>query len=321
MGHVRASDLFGINEEVIVCLDTSSIEKPHSTMMENIAKVIRSDKKGTVNGFTLISGIAVSGKKRALVCHRVFSRETDSYISDNKEHEAEVARAREILDRQGIIWNGDRLYDSWFFIDLFLQNGDHFVIRAGKNRRVKVVGMKEEVNLLDWAMRLSPSSSSYVKVKKQNKRTKLELSWGQFLYRGKVLNLVKAHLSCFRNPLILITDMRVRDADEAMRVYEIYSMRWAVEDYLKFMKECLGSDSFQVRSWQSIQSLSSITALTGGYIYSLGAEADNKVILLIAKLGAWSGLKNHRPGKKLITRGLMWLMVSVSVDEEPITSG
>ncbi|MEO0146811.1 MAG: hypothetical protein ABIM19_08275 [candidate division WOR-3 bacterium] len=40
----------------------------------------------------------------------------------------------------------------------------------------------------------------------------------------------------------------VRDADEAMRVYEIYSMRWAVEDYLKFMKECLGSDSFQVRS-------------------------------------------------------------------------
>ncbi|MEO0256837.1 MAG: hypothetical protein ABIM74_06045, partial [candidate division WOR-3 bacterium] len=33
-------------------------------------------------------------------------------------------------------------------------------------------------------------------------------------------------------------------------------------------------------------------------------------------LGAWSGLKNHRPGKKVITRGLMWLMVSVSVDEE-----
>ncbi|MEO0181601.1 MAG: transposase [candidate division WOR-3 bacterium] len=113
----------------------------------------------------------------------------------------------------------------------------------------------------------------------------------------------------------------VRDADEAMRVYEIYSMRWAVEDYFKFMKECLGSDSFQVRSWQSIHSLSSITALTGGYIYSLGAEADNKVFLLIAKLGAWSGLKSHRPGKKLITRGLMWLTVSVSVDEEPVTSG
>ncbi|MEO0181101.1 MAG: hypothetical protein ABIN54_07340 [candidate division WOR-3 bacterium] len=30
---------------------------------------------------------------------------------------------------------------------------------------------------------------------------------------------------------------------------------------------------------------------------------------------------NHRPGKKLITRGLMWLTVSVSVDEEPITRG
>ena len=312
----RTQELFDPGERVIVCLDTSSITKPYARDMENLDKVVDKDRSGTVNGFTLISGIAVSGEEKGLCCHRVFSRQQEGYLSDNKEHEKEIRRAREVLDTHGIIWVADRGYDSEFFVELFLENQDHFVIRAHRNRVVRIRGQKESLKLMDWARSLKVMSVRKVRVKGRRKKATLTLSWGRFLYKGRELSVVKAHLSCFTHPMILVTDLFVDSPQNAFEIYQIYITRWTVEDYFKFIKECLGSESFQVRNWNSIQVLCAVVALAGGYIYSLGVNQKNRLIRLIADIGGWSGMKGHKPGKKVITRGLCRLLSSISLDEE-----
>jgi hypothetical protein len=121
----------------------------------------------------------------------------------------------------------------------------------------------------------------------------------------KVVWLVEIRLLGTRLvPWLLLTDWPVTDADSAVRTFQMYRQRWAVEDSFRFVKDILGWEDVQLLDLQGIRTLLALGWIAAGFLYQLGITLDWEEVQLLARLGGWSQRKNNKPGKIVLTRGL-----------------
>ena len=109
-----------------------------------------------------------------------------------------------------------------------------------------------------------------------------------------------------------MTDHPVDTPEGAQRVYQMYRMRWAVEDAFKFIKQSLGWEEVQLLSLDAIRSLVALAAVAAGFLFQWGVTLEWEAIRLLARLGGWIQRKNAKPGKIILTRGLRRLIDSVT---------
>ena len=94
----------------------------------------------------------------------------------------------------------------------------------------------------------------------------------------------------YKHPMLLITNIKVKNAEQARGVYGIYLMRAKIEAVFKFLKDVLGWEEFQVRDYESIKNIIALAYFIGGYFYEIGSDlATNPTIALIAQLGGGKG--------------------------------
>lgn len=122
------------------------------------------------------------------------------------------------------------------------------------------------------------------------------IEWGKQNFKGKDYSVVRIILlnrkrkEIFLKPMLLITNLPVAKAKEAVETYLIYLKRAKIEGVFKFVKNALGWEEFQVQDWESIKNIIALAFFIGGYFYEIEPElANNPVILWICQLGGGKG--------------------------------
>lgn len=237
-------------------------------------------------------------------------------VSEELKTENENRRVCHVLDRQ---MDGLPYFS---FIDEELE--DFFVIRLKTSRNSKENTVNEEgievvIKLKDVS--LPQKQTERLAKIRLNKKVYQDVTriieWGTLNLEARTYAIVRITLlnregkALFLQPMLLITNLPVKKAQDALETYLIYLRRAKIEGVFKFVKNALGWEAFQVQDWESIKNIIALTFFIGGYFYELEpALANNAVISWLCQLGG---------GKDKITRhyfleGLKNLLIHQQVE-------
>lgn len=323
-------------EEVWVALDTSDLRKPHAAQMEGLMEV-RDLSGQLVPGYRLLNALGITPGARGLLYHRLFSSQEVGFRSEPYEYRQAVHSVRRALEEAAtaaeaevpdVTWLVDRAFDDRAFWGVAWEKGQHLVgrlqhldrlIRAPDKR-----GRWRQTKVEQYGFRLPEVARVETKLRvrlggqRQAKMQKVTV----LLYAGpmevaylvgreteqepqtKQVWLVRAQILGSNQRLWLMTDHPVETEEDARRVFQMYRMRWAVEDAFKFIKQCLGWEEVQVLALEKIRFLVAMAAVAAGFLFGWGVTLEWEAVQLLARAGGWIPKKGAKPGKIILSRGL-----------------
>lgn len=234
--------------------------------------------------------------------------ERDEYVNLRQVVHAQLKRVSEELKKGKknlrICHVIDRQMDGvpyFSFIDEVLD--DLFVIRAkiSRNSNEMIVnedGKEVAIKLVD--VFLPHKHVDVIEKVRLNKRNyqdvKRIIEWGILKLEGADYSVVRITLldrkgkEIFLKPMLLITNLPIKKAKDALETYFIYLKRAKIEGVFKFVKNALGWEEFQVRDWESIKNIIALAFFIGGYFYEIEPElANHPVISWLSQLGGGKG--------------------------------
>jgi hypothetical protein len=253
----------------------------------------------------------------------------DSYLNLPRLSRAQVKQVSQAFKQHhpGIILCHvfDRQFDgvdNFEFIDQELQ--DEFVIRAKISRNSNEVAVDDQT-AEPVAVKLKAVAFAHgrtwvlkkLRVKKKvYQDAKCLTEWGTLTLQGHAYTVVRITLTdrqgkaLYQDPLLLITNMTVKTAEQARAIYSLYLLRAKIEAVFKFLKDVLGWEEFQVRDYGSIKNIIALAYFVGGYFYAIGSElTHNPIIELIAQLGGGKG----QVSRYYFVQGLKKLLIHARV--------
>ncbi|TEU22498.1 MAG: hypothetical protein E3I13_02370 [Gammaproteobacteria bacterium] len=309
-------------EPILVAMDLTSLEKPYTEKSEGICLVEKNDKSGQVNGYMLITGLALGGVgmtsnngKKGLAYFKVFSHQLE-LMSQNAERRLCITQIKASFKGKRLRFVSDRGFDDKkAFREFIGEERDEFIVRAYQNRLIKVNG--EERKLLEYVRGLEYclSFDTELKIKRRRRKVKIDLSIGSFECEGMKLWVVRTVVRGFKEEWILITNVPVTDLDTALEIWRNYARRWGIEDFYKFAKNNLNLEAFQVEELEKIRKVLSWVAVAGAFLYDLGVDINDPHVKLLLRLGGFAGRKRDKPGKGAIERGLSRLFIAMMVNK------
>jgi len=205
----------------------------------------------------------------------------------------------------------DREFDSedfFQFIDEELK--DKFISRIRKSRNSnqlkkeltktgKISKKKSYEKIIDKNFQDSALFSySKIRLKKkvyQNVRCKIE--WDTHAIEGHpIYTIIRVQFydrkgnSIYKDPMLLISNIVVKNEQMALGIYRSYLLRSKIEALFKFLKQELGWENIQVRDFKSIQNLLALGFYVSAYFYEIKEIIeDNSLFRQIADFGGGKG--------------------------------
>lgn len=312
-------------KSVYVIEDGSEIRKKHSKKLDKLMKVRSLDGK-LVNGYRSENTITVTedGKKIILTTVKVFSSKEESFKSENvfkfesiKETSKELRKNNKKLQ---IIYVKDRAYDDKKIFEKIRENKSDFIIRAKHLKRIiKQEGKERKINKVKYNGNFS---KKFTKLKIKNRvyqDVTLKIKYAKIKLEEHEVFLVKVQLlgrdkqNVFKDPLILITSLKIKTDKEAFKIYRGYLKRWKIESVFQFIKETLGWEKFRVRDIERIKKIISLTYFVAAYFYELGQGLiKEEFIDLLISMGHGKGKRT----RKFLIEGLQIFINSMSALEK-----
>jgi len=321
--------------EVWVALDTSDLRKPHAEEMEALMAV-RDLEGRLVPGYRVLNALAITPGARGLLYHHLFSTAEEGFKSEPYEYRQAVhsvsAALGAVEEAPDVTWLVDRAFDDRAFWGVIWQRQQHIVCRLQHlDRLIKAPdkrGHWRPTKVERYGYRLPEVARLETEVRvqlgKQRKAKKQTVT--VLLYAGpmrvdylvgreteqapqtKKVWLVRVQIIGASQRLWLMTDHPVKTAEDAQRIYQMYRMRWAVEDAFKFIKQSLGWEEVQVLALEKIRFLVAMAAVAAGFLFSWGVTLEWPAVQLLAEAGGWIPKKGARPGRIILSRGLRRLL-------------
>jgi hypothetical protein len=319
------------SQEVVLVLDGMEVRRAGARAQEHLMKV-KALNGQFVNGYRSFNvlGIGAEGR-RGLLYHHLFSSEQPGFRSENEEIRQALAATEAALTAFAgdKTWVLDRGFDNdavWWW--LWEHTPSHVVWRVQHKGRVvqwcTPQGRWEERYLDATLAHLQPlavvETELVVQLKgqKQPKRQPVTVEIGAVPLRvyapqdkqrtNDVWCVQVAVQQAKEEPWLLMTDWPVRDAAEAVAIFRLYRLRWAVEDSFKFIKQAFGLEEAQMLKLAAVQTLVALAWVAAGFLFQLGLTLDQPEVRLLARLGGWEERRNRPPGKLILTRGLRRLL-------------
>ncbi|HNL07047.1 MAG TPA: transposase [Chitinophagales bacterium] len=183
--------------------------------------------------------------------------------------------------------------DEDTFREIAEERGDEFVIRSKHNRcshqtyfpftpSGKISKKAVNYKLIDKSFE---HGSTYeiesIRIKgKTYKNVQAVIAWEALQLAEKTYNVVRITLTkagkpLFAQPMLLITNRPVTNAEEAKGIYMAYLLRSKIEVVFKFLKQHLGWEAFQVRDFNSIKNLLALAFFLVGFFPELQTQLAN----------------------------------------------
>ena len=247
-------------EYVIVLNDDTDLNKEYSSKLEDLC-VIRdasSQVERFVNGYKVCEYTALSEIKKTPISlySKIYSTISDDFKSENDETiqgENEVIRVLNEYGRKPIFIR-DRGYDSNEFLVKDIKEDNKFVTRLKGNRYLLFKGKKRIVESV--AKSRKGKINTKLMYHKENKEcsisyTRVELP----ACNGKEISLVTIHgLKEDGMPMMLLTNLEVKDKSSAEHIVRLYFLRWRIEEYFKVKKEYKWENSL-LRTLESMNNM------------------------------------------------------------------
>jgi hypothetical protein len=326
------------SDEVWLICDLCDVRKPYARQMPDLMSVRALDGK-LVPGYRTVNVLGITPQRRAVLYHRLFSSWEEGFLSQSLEVQQAlqtVSRAFVALLEQRIItWIVDTDFDDVAVWRTVWEQEEHVVCRAKHLERLveyqdaQGQWVEGDVQRARQRLKLMATARTEMVVRRRGQRREkrqpvtakiracpIRLTYqtnvrreGPGEERQKVLWLVEVRLlGTTLKPWLLITDWPVTDAESAVRIFQMYRQRWAVEDSFRFVKDTLGWEEVQLLDLQGIRTLLALGWVAAGFLYELGITLDWEEVQLLARLGGWIPRKDSKPGKIVLTRGLRRLL-------------
>jgi hypothetical protein len=326
------------SDELWLITDQSDLRKPYAQEMPDLMEVRALDGK-LVPGYRTLNVLGLTPGQRGILYHRLFSSKEQGFRSEPWEVQralkAVSEAVRPLKERMTVSWIVDRDFDDVAVWRTIWEQQEYVVCRIFHTERLVAYqrrdGQWQDGDIADARRHLRPLASTRTEMvvrrgqQKKKKRQRvtvdiracpLRLTYDTGVRREsegqtaeKQLWLVEVEvLNSTLKPWLLIADWPVTDAESAVRIFQMYRQRWAVEDSFKFTKDILGWEDVQLLDLEGIRTLVALAWVAAGFLYELGVTLEWEEVRLLARLGGWAERKNNRPGKIVLSRGLRRLI-------------
>lgn len=266
-------------EYVIVLNDDTDINKEYSKKLEDLCVVrdASSQVERYVNGYKVCEYTALSEimKTPMSLYSKIYSTTSDNFKSENDETiqgENEVIKILGKANKKPIFIR-DRGYDANEYLEKDIKEDNKFVTRLKGNRYLLFKGKKRIVESV--AEMRKGKISTKLMYHGENKEcsisyTKVELP----SCKGKEVSLVTIHgLSKDGIPMILLTNLEVKDKESAEHIVRLYFLRWRIEEYFNVKKEYKWENSL-LRTLKSMNNLNLMLTMALTHISILVEKLD-----------------------------------------------
>jgi len=275
-----------IQQETVIALDISDLDKPYAEKMEYLA-LVRDGSTGETKskGYWLIDvlGANVEGEDLIPLYGELYSQEANNFRSENRQILNAVDCVMEGIGQKGI-WAIDRGGDRSRLFKGFLERKLRFVVRlVGDRDLIQKDGQKK--NSLKIAWRCHCPHQRELKIEKDGETKKKTISVGQIRvklpFSGQPLFLVVVK-GFGEKPMMLLTNVDVK-SQGVMRILEIYLTRWKCEESYRFIKQAYNLEDVRVLSYTALRNM---MVLVQAVFYFVSAELGKnlKLNILLKKL-------------------------------------
>jgi len=201
------------------------------------------------------------------LCSEVFSTKAPEYKT---WYDAFLRPMLKVIDAVGRehTWLFDRGFDAISFLRSLMTLRIHWVVRQQKTRHV-LLANGEIVAMSALAATLRKPYA--IEVPYVNKSTHAaEHATASFGFAPVRLPDIDAPMTMIvidggrDEDIVLLTNARITDADQAASIALAYVRRWGSEEATRALKQLTGIEDFRVRKWESIRRLTFIAMLTCG---------------------------------------------------------
>jgi hypothetical protein len=275
-----------IQQETVIALDLSDLDKPYAEKMQYLAWV-RDGSTGETRskGYWLLDvlGADVEGEDLIPLYGELYSQEATTFKSENTQILNAVDRVMEGIGQKGI-WAMDRGGDRSRLFKGFLERKIRFVVRlVGDRDLILNDGQKKNALKIAWGCHCPHQRE--LRIEKDGETKKKTISVGQMKvklpFSGQPLLLVVVK-GFSEKPMMLLTNVVVR-FQGVMRILEIYLTRWKCEESYRFIKQAYNLEDVRVLSYSALRNM---MVLVQAVFYFVSAELGKnlKLNILLKKL-------------------------------------
>jgi len=152
------------------------------------------------------------------------------------------------------------------------------------------------------------------------------IEYDEITFEEQTYNVVRVTLNdkkgqrIFKEPMLLLTNRKIKTTEQAHGVYFTYIKRSKIEGVFKFLKDVLGWIEIQVRDFESIKNIIALCFFIGGYFYEMESELiENTTIQYICDLGGGKGKYTRYYFLQGLAKMLTYKAVEQFVDEQDIS--
>ena len=257
-GRLIAEGSKRIQQETVIALDLSDLDKPYAEKMEYLAWV-RDGSTGETKskGYWLLDvlGADVEGEDLIPLYGELYSQEADDFRSENRQILNAMDRVMEGIGLKGI-WAIDRGGDRSRLFKGFLERELRFVVRLVGDRDLILEGGRKK-NALKIAWGCHCPHPRELRIEKEGETKKKIISVGQmavklpFARQPLWLVVVKGFAE---KPMMLLTNVDVK-LQGVMRILEIYLTRWKCEESYRFIKQAYNLEDVRVLSYTALRNM------------------------------------------------------------------
>lgn len=241
------------DRRIVVALDPVNFENPYTRKLEGISKVRKSTPPGSLTdrparityGYPAIIAQIVNLDQLAVPYARLFSYQTQDFVSENQELQRGMRTIRTVLRGHTVCIVADAGLDDQKMFAYAGQCGLEFIFRGSYDRWVEVYNPHldrwEEEKLKDLVATM-PQAFRFQTSFTHAGRTRIAaatLDWLQIRIPGsdQILWMIVSESRFFSQPLVLITNRPVTNICQAKQIYKDWRLRPTIEHLYRFIQE------------------------------------------------------------------------------------
>lgn len=305
--HIACASLAFRSERVLLLGDGGDFQKKHAKVMEQVCSCVDgSDGHSVGKGYPTFACVAygLESKKQLPLCHHLYSTVDEDFKSAWEEQKKSYERLTPFLQstRDRIVVEDRGCDDEKRFLFFVHELRCSFLTRINTGVNSRVVRLVRNGEISDEVIsiqNIAAQMQGAVGAPKEWKNKKLKKKLTSRITFQEVrlprhedipLFLVLLYTEGFSQPMVLLTDQEVLDAEKAWTVFFWYKKRWEVENFFRAIKQEFGAEDFLIRSFPAIQALAFVQMLA----FCLLLQLKEHMKELMGFLGIWFSEFCHR---------------------------
>jgi hypothetical protein len=272
-------------EEPVFLFDDTDIAKPYGKEFEDLDKVKdgSSPNEKIVKGYHVCECVVLSEKEKQplSIYSKIYSTKSDGFISKNTYTLKSIKRAREMADGKEMTCVLDRGYDSDQFINELDKEKTTFILRINDRRKFLFKDRNKRIGTVAQ-QRKGKIKMTLLFDDNQKHEVYISHTRARLPFNGREYTVVIVYGLSEEKPLILLTNKRMKEKDDVIRVVRHYFSRWRVEEYFRAKKQQYGFENMRVRSLKAMNNFNLMTTLVLGHIGKLAESVDSKLLSIKA---------------------------------------